>query len=374
MYIIAFLQGFVFYGSVATLYRQSRGISINEIFILESVFMILMILFEIPWGHFADKLGYKKTLVVSNILFLLSKVIFYKSNSFLMFFLEAVIAALAISGISGCDTALIYSSINKEESEKTFGRYNAFTTAGLLLASLLSGVIISKSMDFAALLTIVPYIIAALLTLFIEEVKVNFEEKVSIRSSIKNALSNRNMVIFVLSISIINEVTHAISVFLNQPQYVKGGINIRYFGLIMTAMQIISLISVKAYKLTRRYGTYKVIKNLLGIIALSSLLLSYTSSGILSVIFIALINASFAMINPISMDIQNKSIVTSDRASILSIYAMVGNLSSALVNFSLGKVAQSSIEHAFVYCGIISIASLIVITAYFKKVAEQLSS
>jgi len=62
---IAFLQGFIFYGPIATLYRQSRGISIYEIFMIESIFMILMVAFEIPWGWFADRFGYKTTLALS---------------------------------------------------------------------------------------------------------------------------------------------------------------------------------------------------------------------------------------------------------------------------------------------------------------------
>ncbi|WP_243259213.1 hypothetical protein [Clostridium sp. 'deep sea'] len=50
MYVIVFLQGFVFYGPVATLYRQARGLNLNQVFVIESVFWILMLIFEIPWG------------------------------------------------------------------------------------------------------------------------------------------------------------------------------------------------------------------------------------------------------------------------------------------------------------------------------------
>lgn len=370
MYTVVFLQGFVFYGPIATLYRQSRGISMNEIFILESIFMVLMILFEIPWGYFADRFGYKNTLVISNLLFLLSKIIFYKANSFFMFSMEAIAVALAVSGLSGCDTALIYSSIDEEDSEKVFGRYDAFSTGGFLIASTLSTVIITKSMDYAVFLTIIPYALASLLTLFIEDVKINNKEKISIKGSIKNALSNKWILIFVLCISLINEVTHSISVFLNQSQYIKSGIDIKYFGIIIVAMQIVSLTSVKAYKLTKRFGQGKIIKVLFGIIALSSILLGYTSNSIMSIILIALINGSFAIVAPISTDIQNKSIATKDRVSILSIYAMIGNISAAVVNLSLGVVAEASIEYAFIYCGVISIIALIFIYVYFNRIRK----
>lgn len=92
--IIAFLQGLVFYGPIATLYREARGITIYEIFVIESIFMLLMILFEIPWGCFADKFGYKNTLVIAFLFNFISKIVFYKANSFNLFLIERIILAI----------------------------------------------------------------------------------------------------------------------------------------------------------------------------------------------------------------------------------------------------------------------------------------
>ena len=41
MYAIVFLQGFVFYGPVATLFRQARGLSMSEIFLIVPIHLIL---------------------------------------------------------------------------------------------------------------------------------------------------------------------------------------------------------------------------------------------------------------------------------------------------------------------------------------------
>ena len=112
MYAIVFLQGLVFYGSVATVYRQGRGISLYDIFLIESVSWILMILLEVPWGCFADGFGYKNTIVISNIMYFISKIIFWQAHSLVMFLLERVFISIALSGISGCDSAILYSSID----------------------------------------------------------------------------------------------------------------------------------------------------------------------------------------------------------------------------------------------------------------------
>ena len=213
MYIIVFLQGFVFYGPIATLYRQNRNLSLSNMFLIESISWILMIIFEIPWGWFADKFGYKKTLVISNFIFFISKIVFYKANSFGMFFIERVLLAVALAGISGCDIALIYSSVKQEESEKVFGIYNAFSTGGYLIASIIFSIIVKQSMDSTAFWTIIPYAVAAVLTLFIKEVDVQQIEKPKFKQSLLTAFKNKSIIILVISFALINEVVQVVGVF-----------------------------------------------------------------------------------------------------------------------------------------------------------------
>ena len=81
MYAIALLQGMVFYGPVATLYRQARGISIFQITVIESISLALCLLLEFPWGILADKIGYKKTILICNFLCFFSKIVFWKADS-----------------------------------------------------------------------------------------------------------------------------------------------------------------------------------------------------------------------------------------------------------------------------------------------------
>lgn len=367
MYIIAFLQGLVFYGPIATLYRQSRGLSMYNIFLIESIFMILMLLFEIPWGWFADKYGYKITLLIANFLLFISKIVFYEANSFSLFLLEGILVALATSAISGCDIALLYSSADKEKTEKVFGMYTAMSVAGFLLACLLSTKMVERSMDLTAFGTIIPYGAAVILTFFIKDVFHNLEKKPSIKDSIRDVLNNKQIIIIVVAFALISETTHSIGVFLNQPQYLKSGIGIRYFGLLTALMQIVCLISAKSYKFTERFGQNQTTKVLLINILVGCAVLIYTGNPIVSVVAIAVTQGCFSIIRPIILDIENKSINTSNRATILSIYAMAGDILSSIVNISIGKFANISIEAAFKACTFISIAAFVLALIYFNK-------
>lgn len=380
MFAIVFLQGFVFYGPIATMYRQARGLSMYDIFIIESISWILMILFEIPWGWFADKFGYKKTIIISNLIFFISKIIFFKSYSFEMFLIERVFLSIALSGLSGCDIALIYSSSDGEKSENVFGRYNALSTSGFLVASFLTTFMISSpidkiSMDRTSFLTIIPYGLAVIISLFIVDIKINKDERHKIRGSIKTALKNKQIILLVLSVALAREVVQAITVFLNQAQYIRSGINVKYFGLLLVVVQIARLCSVKSYRLSNKFGMIRSIGSLYLIITISCIFLIFTANPMLSVLCIILISVSMSLVEPMFVDIENKSIETSDRATILSIYAMIGEISVAIINPVIGKAADISIMASFKVCAIISILVCILFLIYSRneKSKEEIS-
>lgn len=73
MCAIAFLQGMVFYSAVSTIYRQTQGITLLEMGIIESVLLILILILEVPWGMVCDRIGYKKTLIICNFIYLFIK-------------------------------------------------------------------------------------------------------------------------------------------------------------------------------------------------------------------------------------------------------------------------------------------------------------
>lgn len=371
MYFIVLLQGFVFYAPIATIFRESRGISISEIFLIESISWILMIVFEVPWGIFADKFGYKKTLVIANLIFFISKIVFFKSDSFSMFLFERVLLSISIAGLSGCDSALLYLSIDKEDnSERVFAKYYNSMTIGFLMASIMSSFIISISMEATTFYTIIPYGLAFILSLFLDDIKSEIEKKPSIIESFKLVLGNKKFIIFIISFALISEVVQSITVFLNQGQYIKSGINIKFFGILLALMQVVKLLSVKSYKLSDKFGQTKSINLLVILITISSGTLIFVSNKLMSILIIGIISFSMALMEPIAMDIKNNIIESHDRATILSIYSMISSVITATINPIIGVAAEVSLEIGLVICCIIAITSSLLM-GYFMKVNNK---
>lgn len=360
MYAITFFQGFVFYGSISTIYRQMRGIGLGDIYRIEALSIGVMLICEIPWGYFADRWGYKKTLITGNAIFFISKIIFYKANCLSLFLLERLLLALAVSALSGCDTALLYGSIEKEDSEKVFGRYNAFGTFGFLVASsasifMLSEPVTLKSINRVGFWTIIPYGIALLLSLFLKEVKGCHEQ--SMKVSLKEVWANKQMIVFVMSISLLREVVQSVTVFLNQVQYLKCGIEVKYFGLILVMMQVAPLVSAKAYKLSAKWGRSRSLWALGSCISIGCYVLMTTQGRIVSLSSIFIISLSMACIEPMSLEIQNESIEKENRATSLSIYAMIGDGLGAGISPIVGTLAEQAIESGFMVCSLLGLIS-----------------
>lgn len=370
MYAIIFMQGFVFYGPVATIYRQARGLSMSEIFIIESIALLLILVFEVPWGWFADRFGYKRTLIIVNSLYFVSKIIFYQAHGFEGFLLERVILALVIAGLSGCDAALIYASIKEEQAQSVFGRYSAIGTLGFLLACFFSSWIVKISIETTAFFTIFPYGMAMIFTLFLSEVESEKRENMKLKESVKQAFADRSIIFLVVAMALMVEIFQATTVFLNQLQYLKVGIPVHYFGWILAGIQVVRLFSAKTKRVTDRWGNMSTLLILSMIVLVSCVGLLVTSQAVLSILAILLISVSLAIMGPVEMDLKNKSIHSSNRATILSIYSMIASLIGVGGNLIIGKAADYSVEMGFTICALMGGLALIALFL-FKRENEK---
>lgn len=121
LYAMALLQGMVFYGPIATLYRRAAGVSLGQIALMEGVSLALAVTLELPWGMAAERLGYKRTMILCSLLFFADKLIFWRAAGFWGFFLERLLLGAVIAGLSGLDTGMLYLSCPPEKATVCLG-------------------------------------------------------------------------------------------------------------------------------------------------------------------------------------------------------------------------------------------------------------
>lgn len=350
MYVIAFLQGMVFYSSVSTLYRQAQGLTLVEMSIIDSLFSIMIVVFEIPWGFVCDRIGYKKTMLICNGAYFISKIIFFKADCFFMFLLERIFLAIVVSGLSGCDTAFLYVSSEGKESTHVFGIFRAMGTSGLMIASCMCSLFIQEQYLKAALWTIYPYTIAFVFTFFLKDVYVEKEtsQRISLHDFPQFFFSMKTMLSFLIAAALLTETTHTLGVFYNQLQYQRAHIPVAYLGVIYS---IITLLCAFSSTLLGRIVKYiqemKFVLLLYVISFISCFILVMTVSPFLSVLMIAFLQISEALFFPIMDTILNQQVQLS-RATTLSIYSMVMNTTAIFTNLIFGKCAEVSVIYAMI--------------------------
>ena len=350
MYAIALLQGMVFYGPIATLYRQAAGITIFQITIIESVSLILCLFLELPWGVVADKIGYKKTMIFCTGLNFISKLIFWQADSFASFLLERILLSVIIAGLSGVDTSVLYLSCENGKTQRAFGIYNNLQTVGLLFAALTYSVFIKNDYRLAGLLTAIGYGVAAILALGLIEVKeVRVNSKGNTEQFIKlmkGTLGNKRLLLFLVGVALFNETHQTITVFLNQLQYQKCGLSNSAIGLIYIGVTLTGLLGVLSHRVTQRYGVMPLITTIFISVITACAVLSISSSAVLSVAAIIILRIAFSLFQPLQMDLQNRQVISSNRATELSINAVLIDSVGVGTNLLFGKLAEINLSLA----------------------------
>lgn len=270
MYAIALLQGMVFYGPIATLYRQAQGVTIFQITVIESISLALGILLEIPWGVVADKIGYRKTMIFCSGLYFVSKIVFWKATGFAGFLMERIMLSVVLAGFSGVDSSIIYLSCEGRDSQKAFGVYNSLSMAGLLIASGIFSLFVQDNYPLAGLLTVISYGIAALLSFMLTEVKHKKAEEIqseTFKVTLKTVFSNRTLLLFLIAVAFLSEAHQTITV-----------------GLIYIVATLLGMLGVYSSAVTKRIGICKSLLLFCGMAVISCLTLALTQYAIPSVI------------------------------------------------------------------------------------------
>lgn len=365
-YAIAFLQGMVFYAPIATLYRQARGLNMFQITLIESISLVICLTLEVPWGMAADRIGYKKTLFICNFLFFLSKIVFWQAHNFGMFLTERLMLSVVMSGLSGCDSAFLYVSCGGDKggnSQKVFGIYDAMGTAGVLIAAGVYSLFMQGNDSISALFTIFPYALAVFLTGFSTDVENPVENSASFREQMQTLFhtitGDRRFLLFLFAAALLAECNQTITTFLNQLQYLRGGISPKMFGFLYILMTVVGLCAAHSYRLVQRLGENRITVSLFAVGGAACLVMAFFANPILSIVCLVLLRAAFSLFAPIQMDIQNRRVTTGNRATLLSIYAIIIDSVAVITNLAFGRAADFGVNFAMTLGAVFCFAALV---------------
>ncbi len=152
--LIQAFRWFMLIMPVIVLFYKENGLSMQDIMVLQALYSLSLLLFEVPSGYFSDTIGRRNSLITGTVICTLGFLIYSLSHTFLGFLCAEMILGFGYSFISGTDSALLYDTLLEADKENDFtkrqGRFSATANFSEAIAGITGGVIavISLRLNF----------------------------------------------------------------------------------------------------------------------------------------------------------------------------------------------------------------------------------
>ncbi|AZR74316.1 hypothetical protein BBF96_13500 [Anoxybacter fermentans] len=321
--------------------------------LLNSISGFLTLVFEVPTGVYADKVGRKNSVIIGLFFNILSFLVFVLTNDFKILLLSSLFGALSDAFISGADSALLYESMKYanrlEEYDKTISNIHSLCFYASAITAITSSLLYDLNKYFPMYLSIIFLTVAMIISFSFKEPpkeeKKSAEVKLDIKTqfvsyfqhiqeSFKYVYSNRDVLytiflyfIFMLYISNMN--------YLSQPYMQDIGIPVIYFGIIFFVFNIIAANSAKLSHLFKNRFKDTSFNIIIIQMVICFLLLGLTRNwyGVLLLMFGRI---ATGLTWPLLDSRLNNQIPSKQRATIISLKSFVVSLSFVIFDPIIG--------------------------------------
>lgn len=364
---------------VIVLYWQSHGLLIRDIFVLQVVFSVAIVLFEIPSGYFADRFGYKTSIVLGTILGTLGFFTYWIWPSYLGFLLAEIVLALSTGFMSGARDALLHNTLAINHMRETYtkwqGRLMAVGTSSEAIAAVSAGVIASlSSIETVLLIQWIIMLLAIPLALALTEVRHTAPTKTPTLLQILNGSIRKNVRLRYLNLfaGALSASTLTMTWFI-QPHWKALGIEVLYFGYLWAGLNlVVGLGSLLSHHLER----YLRFRTLFGVFAAAPLVLygltSYLSTSLVVLCIVPFFWLLRGVAFPVIQDYVQRECADGERATVLSINALVSRFIFSVFSPFLGWVAdiwdfQTAFAISGVVFGSLTVTSFVLLYAAMQR-------
>lgn len=377
IYVIGAANQALFFAAVLVPLFIEAGLSVGQTFILESIFALTLMITEIPSGYLSDRWGRRNTLSVGGIFGLLGLMVFAFAQNLLSFAMAEVLLALGVSFFSGTTEAILYETLSEmhatDKYSQIFGRqqFIGFITAAA--AALLGGVMGAISLRGTLWLTMIPYLLALVAVLLLQEPKRHkLEGTQHLKSMVKilkgafaHDIRLRSAVLVFSSLSVM----FLILAWFAQPYQIKAGLPITLFGFAYAFMMMGSGLGAKwSYFLQRKFSDRSLL-----LFSATTIVVSLVSLGNAAALWgiglFIIARVASGLIRPVMSNTINSMTDSDVRATILSAQSFVTSLGFVVVSAVVGYVTDRiGFSQTMVFLGFIAGLTLILLYVPLRKV------
>ncbi len=343
-------------------FLQEQGLTLRDVFLLQTVYAAVLLLGEIPTGYIADRWGRKPTLIVGAALRLLGIALYCTGMNFWAFLIAELAMGAGQSFLSGTFDAYAYDVLleagRTKEYRRVIGmsRFYLFTAEGI--ASLIGGYLVTIHLRLPFLATLLPLAAATLIALFIREPRRHKliggrHLKQMWQISMDSLVRHPSIRMIIILNAILG--TLGLSLFwFTQPYQTMLGVPLVWFGVIHAIVVISGAIASKYLHTMERLMDDRLFLLLIAVVMVGGFLLLGSVPSLPVLLVFPLVRIGWAFAVPLTSDMINRMTDSSVRATVLSAKAFGQRLLFALIAPLLGYMADVySLQTALMITGMI---------------------
>ena len=342
--------GFDFYVPVSAFFLESRGLSLTDIFMLESVLVASILVAEIPAGIIGDRFDRRRLVCAGFVFNAIAEILFAAGTNFSIYALSFVMSGLSIAMLTGVQDAYIYDSLGDDADAKAVGAWGHLSalmlTAGVT-GSVVGSALGSIDISLPALLSAAMAVVAAVCVAFLPQQNPKTHDKhpetswVSLKIGVKLLFTSPLLLYVAVGSSASFALFNAVYT-LNQPLFAAQDVPIATWGVIAGAGQLLAAgYNYAAGRIEKRVGRKTALLLAMGYGAAGFCLMAVPH--VLAVVsgFLLVVVGIHAR-GPITSAVTNKLIPAHRRATVLNVASSVGSLVGIVVNPLVGLGAETS--------------------------------
>ncbi len=362
-YLFSALRAAMVIMPIIVLFFQDIGLSMEQVFLTQAAFSVVLIALEIPSGYLSDLMGRRKTLILGGWFAFFGFLAYVFAHGFWEVFLAEILLGVGASLISGTDVAMLYDTLAELREQQTYKRREGRRQG---LARLLEGASAVAGGLLAAISFRLPFAVQAGVAFLLILIGYTFTEPETRRyrgrrSHLRNM---RDMVVETLRLdrrlrwlvlySAVVAATTLTGVWLLQPYFQAAGLPVAWFGVVWAAMLLVAaIVSFAAHRVDETFGAKRVLFLLMALPFAASLLLALRASLWLLLVIPAY-QAVRALQGVVVADYLNRRISSETRATILSARNFLYRLLFAVLGPVFGAALDRwGVQAAFLASGVV---------------------
>lgn len=331
-------------------FYQSHGVDLEQAVLLKTILSLSILLLEVPSGYIADKLGRKFCLVVGGAVWLSGWLCYCTGASFSIFAIAEILAGVAVSLISGADTAIAYETLlelNRESSYRTLeGKLVAIAGITEAVCGLVGAAVAEINLVYPFYLQTICLVFYLCLSFTLVEPKRHIEtgsnqQVQNIKTIIIDVFIKRPNLRWLILLSSTFSTATFLIVWLSQGYFQEINLPIAAMGWTWAIFHLLmSLASINARRIESTLGIKKSLITLIILLGIA-----YIFLGIINrmegIIFIALIYIVRGVRSPLTLNLINQQVPSTIRATVLSLSSFTFHLSFAVFAPAIAAISSA---------------------------------